>query len=69
MPKVIIDVKKCKSCYICVEACPKKVLKVSEKIGKTGNGVVEFVDIDNKCIGCALCARSCPDLAITEVIK
>ena len=69
MPKVIINPDKCKSCYLCVAACPKKVLKISAVSGKTGNGIVEFDNSQNKCIGCALCAISCPDMAITEVIK
>jgi len=69
MPNVIIDPNKCKSCYLCVEACPKKVMKISNISGKTGNNIVEFDNSENKCIGCALCAISCPDLAIIEVTK
>lgn len=67
MPEIFIDPKKCKSCYLCIEACPQKLIKVSDISGKTGNNIVEFVNTDNKCKGCAMCAICCPDLAITEV--
>ena len=69
MAHIVIDEKKCKSCYLCIEACPKKILKISNRTGKTGSGVVEFVDDNKQCIGCGLCAMTCPDLAIIEVHK
>ena len=69
MAHIVIDEKKCKSCYLCIEACPKKILKISNRAGKTGSGVVEFVDDNKQCIGCGLCAMTCPDLAIIEVHK
>ena len=69
MANIKIDEKKCKSCYLCIEACPKKIIKISNIAGKTGKNVVAFDDVENKCLGCALCAISCPDLAITEVNK
>ena len=68
MGNIIIDESKCKSCYLCVNACPKQVLRIGNKIGKTGNFLVEF-DKDKQCIGCKSCAIVCPDLAITEVYK
>lgn len=67
MAKIIIDTNKCKSCYLCVEACPQKLIKISNTPGKTGNNIIEFDNSANKCTGCAMCAISCPDLAITEV--
>ena len=69
MAHIVIDDNKCKSCYLCIEACPKKLLKVSSRVGKTGSNVVEFIDVSNQCIGCGLCAMTCPDLAIIEVHK
>lgn len=68
MGKVVIDETKCKSCYLCINACPKHVLSIGEKIGKTGNFLVK-IDKENECIGCKSCAMVCPDLAITEVYK
>ena len=66
MSYIKIDSNKCKSCYLCIDVCPKKTIKKSEIIGKTGEPVAEFVN-NNECIGCAQCALVCPDIAITEV--
>ena len=69
MAHIVIDGTKCKSCYLCIEACPKKIIKVSNIVGKTGSNIVEFFDDAHLCIGCGFCAMTCPDLAITEVHK
>ncbi len=69
MPKAVINAERCKSCYLCIEACPRKLIRKSDISGQTGNSVVEFVDTENKCSGCGMCAISCPDLAITEVYR
>lgn len=52
--KIIKDL--CKGCAICVEFCPKKVLKMD-------GDKVEIDDIE-KCIKCGLCELRCPDYAI-----
>lgn len=64
-----IDEKKCKSCYLCVDVCPKKLIKKSSLVGQTGEVIVEFKDENKECIGCAQCAMVCPDIAITEVFR
>lgn len=69
MSFVKIDKKKCKSCYLCIDVCPKKMIKKSSEIGKSGINVVEFDKDKNDCIGCAQCALVCPDIAIVEVHK
>ncbi len=66
---ITINQEKCKSCYLCIAACPKHLIKKSDKAGITSNYVVEFCDISKECIGCKACAVSCPHLAITEVFK
>ena len=52
-----------------MEACPKGLIKKSNRTGITSNFTVEFSDEKGECIGCRCCALSCPDLAITEVYK
>lgn len=69
MSHIVIDSDKCKACYLCIDECPKKLIKVSEKTNKLGDHLVEFCDPEKKCIGCAMCATRCPDLAITEVYR
>ena len=69
MSYIKIDENKCKSCYLCMDVCPRKVIKKSNRIGKTGECVVEFDESNSKCIGCAQCAMVCPDIAITEVYR
>ena len=60
--KVEIDTERCKGCYLCIEACPKKCLEKSDKFSKTGYFPAKFAK--DECIGCQTCARVCPDLAI-----
>lgn len=68
MPKGRIEILKeyCKSCSLCVDACPKKVLKISDKINSKGHRYVEQAGDD--CIGCGICAVRCPD-AVIEVYR
>ncbi len=69
MSYIKIDKTKCKSCYLCIDVCPKNLIKKSDFVGKTGEVTVEFDDKDNACLACAQCARVCPDLAVKEVNK
>ncbi len=69
MSRIVIDKEKCKACYLCINECPKQLIKISNDTNKLGVHTVEFNDPDNKCIGCAMCAMRCPDLAITEVYR
>lgn len=69
MGKIVIDYERCKGCFLCVDVCPKKLLRQSAKFNSKGNYTVVFEDKNKKCIGCALCAKRCPDLAIIEVYK
>jgi len=57
--ETIITVKEswCKTCGICINYCPRKVLVPSEK----GHPVAENID---DCIHCMLCELRCPDFAI-----
>lgn len=68
MAKVSFNNALCKSCGLCVVACPKKIITISDKISNNkGYFVAEVTDMD-KCIGCAFCATMCPDCVI-EVEK
>ncbi len=69
MSYIEIDNQKCKSCYLCINSCPHKLIKKSNLTGKTGEYIVEFDDNDKKCTACASCAMTCPEVAITGVYK
>ena len=67
MPKIKIDIEKCKGCLLCVSVCPKSLIAASGKLNKRGLKPVVFKD-NGDCIGCAMCAVICPECCI-EVWK
>lgn len=69
MARIVINKDLCKSCGICMNACPKGLIKTGEQVNSVGVYYAEFVDKNSQCLGCAICAESCPDAAIVEVYK
>lgn len=69
MARIVINKDLCKSCKICINACPKTLIKTSANVNSTGVHYAEFDDKKGECLGCAICAESCPDAAIVEVYK
>ena len=67
MPRIKIDVDKCKGCELCIAACPCNVLALSDKFNTSGYYPCMVVHPE-KCTGCAFCAQVCPDLCI-EVFR
>ncbi len=67
MQKVVVNEERCKGCALCTVACPKSIMKLSEKINAAGYHPATCID-QEACISCAMCARSCPDICI-EVYK
>jgi 2-oxoglutarate ferredoxin oxidoreductase subunit delta len=65
--KVVVNEERCKGCGLCTAACPKGIMKLSEKINAAGYHPAMCIDQD-ACISCAMCAMNCPDVAI-EVYK
>ena len=59
----VIDRDRCKGCGICVDACPKKVLEISEELNTKGY-YPAFQARPEDCIFCAICCTMCPDVAI-----
>ena len=65
MAKVTFNTDICKGCGLCVAACPKQILGISQtQINKKGHYPAEMLDPE-ACIGCASCAIMCPDCVIT----
>ena len=64
MIKVTFKTDNCKGCGLCVDACPKHLIVISqEAINKKGHHPAEITD-ESQCIGCASCATMCPDCII-----
>jgi len=65
MAKLSIDIDRCKGCNLCVDVCPKKILRLSQDImNAKGFHPAEIVEPE-KCNACAFCAIICPDVIIT----
>ncbi len=65
MAKITFLYDRCKGCGLCVDVCPKHIIKIqNDKINKKGHYPADIIDMD-ACIGCASCATMCPDCIIT----
>jgi 2-oxoglutarate ferredoxin oxidoreductase subunit delta len=54
----------CKTCYICVDLCPKGVFSKAEKVSEKGKIPVK-IRKPEACTGCMQCELLCPDQAIS----
>ena len=61
--KVIVFHGLCKGCGLCLEKCPFKAIKFSQKdLGYLSTPKVE-IDME-KCTACGICEITCPDSAL-----
>ncbi|HOJ89038.1 MAG TPA: ferredoxin family protein [Pseudothermotoga sp.] len=60
-----IDVERCKGCGLCINACPQRIIRFSDKFNSKGYHPAEQYDPDEKCPGCGFCYMMCPDTCIT----
>ena len=67
MAKTIVMSEYCKSCGLCVDICPRKVLEIGDKTNGKGYFAVKVKE-QEKCNGCSLCGLVCPDVAL-EIYK
>jgi len=67
MNRLVIDRDRCKACRLCISACNRHLLALSEKLNAKGYHPAAQHDPE-KCTACALCAIVCPEGAI-EVYK
>ena len=55
---LVINREQCKGCELCVVACPKQVLSMSDEVNEVG---YRFPLLSPGCIGCRVCHDVCPD--------
>ena len=67
MSRPVFREERCKGCYLCIGACPKKILAPGSHFNQRGYAPATCKD-ESACIGCAMCAIICPDVVI-EVYK
>jgi 2-oxoglutarate ferredoxin oxidoreductase subunit delta len=61
--KVIINRELCKGCFLCVRACPMKVLEADTELNTSGSYPSKTAHPE-KCIACGNCYEVCPDVCI-----
>ena len=54
-----VDVEECKGCGLCVEACPPKVIHMSDGLNHYGYRTAEYAGAG--CTGCGICFMACPE--------
>ncbi|MDQ7779529.1 MAG: 4Fe-4S dicluster domain-containing protein [Planctomycetota bacterium] len=64
MPKIIIEENRCKGCELCLDACPKKHIRMGKRLNLRGILPAVIVE-ETECTACQNCAVVCPDVAIT----
>jgi len=65
--RVLIDRERCKGCGLCVDACERKVLRMSHRLNATGYHYAETARPED-CSGCRRCVDICPECGM-EVRK
>ncbi len=51
MSKITVNENVCKGCSLCVEFCPKHIMKLGEKVNAAGYNTAKCTD-ESACIGC-----------------
>lgn len=64
MARMTVNPKYCKGCGLCIDICPKKIIRFSVNINEKGYNYAECFD-QEACIACKMCYTICPDVAIT----
>ncbi len=66
---IVIDVERCKGCYLCITACPHGLIEKSDCLNNAGCYPARpGASAEIRCTACGLCWQVCPDVAI-EVYK
>ena len=67
MSTVILNSEECKGCGLCVEACPPKVLRLSDGLNRYGYHPAAYAG--KGCTGCGICFFACPEPGGIRVLR
>ena len=62
-----IDGDECKGCGLCIEACPPKVISMSERLNHYGYKTAIYAGAG--CTGCGICFMICPEPGAITVLR
>ena len=62
-----IDRDECKGCGLCIEACPPKVIALSEELNHYGYRTAMYAGAG--CTGCGICFMACPEPGAITVLR
>jgi len=62
-----VDVDECKGCGLCVDACPPKVIVLTERLNRYGYRTATYTGVS--CTACGICFMVCPEPGSITVLK
>jgi 2-oxoglutarate ferredoxin oxidoreductase subunit delta len=62
-----VDIEECKGCGLCMEACPPKVISLSERLNHYGYRTATYAG--SGCTGCGICFFACPEPGAITVLR
>ncbi len=62
-----VSIDECKGCGLCVEACPSKVIGMSERLNHYGYRTATYAGAG--CTGCGICFMVCPEPGAITVLR
>lgn len=62
-----IDTNECKGCGLCIEACPPKVIKMTDQLNHYGYHTALYSGAG--CTGCGICFMACPEPGAITVFR
>ena len=62
-----VDGNECKGCGLCVEACPPKVIALSDKLNHYGYRTAMYAG--SGCTACGICFMVCPEPGAITVLR
>jgi NAD-dependent dihydropyrimidine dehydrogenase PreA subunit len=65
--KIRVDINECKGCGLCIEACPPRVIAMSDRLNHYGYRTATYAG--SGCSGCGICFLACPEPGAITVLR